>query len=184
MHRTTILLGLLAAPLLTLAQPAFGGRPFGLSAPKYGLPAPQQVTLPEVDVAARLAEDALHAQQGRPGPARFGVVHTTAFDLQQHGSWHAGPDGLRIWQLALHCPGAQSVGLTFTDFRVPEGVRVFMYDPIGPYRGAFTAASAPGMTSMGTVPLAGSTVVVEVQEPAAVAGLTRLTIGEVIHAYR
>lgn len=184
MHRTTTLLGLLAAPLLTLAQPAFGGRPFGLSAPKYGLPAPQQVTLPEVDVAARLAEDALHAQQGRPGPARFGVVHTTAFDLQQHGSWHAGPDGLRIWQLALHCPGAQSVGLTFTDFRLPEGVRVFMYDPIGPYRGAFTAASAPGMTSMGTVPLAGSTVVVEVQEPAAVAGLTRLTIGEVIHAYR
>ncbi len=184
MHRTSFLLALLAAPLLTLAQPAFGGRPFGLSAPKHGLPAPVLVTMPEVDMAARMAEDALHAQQGRPGPARFGTVHETAFDLRHHGSWHAGPNGMRIWQLALHCPGAVAVGVTFTEFRIPEGVRVFLYDPQGPYRGGFTAASAPGIHSLGTLPLAGSTVVVEVQEPASAAGLTRLTIGEVVHAYR
>ena len=85
MHRTTTLIGLLAAPLLTLAQPAFGGRPFGLSAPKYGLPAPVVMSLPEVDVAARVAEDDLHVQQGRPQPLAAAIGQTGNRD--RHATW-------------------------------------------------------------------------------------------------
>ncbi|MBK6541469.1 MAG: trypsin-like peptidase domain-containing protein [Flavobacteriales bacterium] len=179
------LLILLGTLLPAEAQLSFGGRPFGMSAPKYGLQDPQIMTLPVVDAQALMDEDETNAANGHVGPARFGVVHPTQFSMETHGTWHIGPGGVRIWQLAIECPEAMAIGITFTDYRLPEGARVFIHDGIDPnFRGGYTAASNGGGTSMGVAPLSGSRVIVEYQEPAAVAGQGHLTIGEVVHCYR
>ncbi|MBK8339443.1 MAG: hypothetical protein IPK99_05280 [Flavobacteriales bacterium] len=136
---------LLGALLPAQAQLAFGGRPYGLSAPKYGLQDPQTVLLPAVDAQSLMAEDEVNAANGHVGPARFGVVHQTQFSMETHGSWHTGPGGVRIWQMAIECPEAMAIGITFTDYRLPEGARVFIHDEIGPsFRGGYTTASNSG----------------------------------------
>lgn len=180
----SLLFLLLATPMGLQAQRAFGGQPYGNKAEKRSMPPAMAVHLPAVDVAALLAEDAARAAQGIKGPYRFGFTHTTAFDLSNSGAWTTMPNGDRVWRLLLHCPGAVAINLVLSDFDVPEGARVFLYNAAGEVRGAYTAASSPGHRMLGTTPLPGDRLTVEYIEPPAVAGQGHLTIGQVVHDYR
>lgn len=179
-----LLLTALASGLHVSAQRSFGGEPLGLRASRSGLPEAAVVQLPPVDVAALLAEDEAQAASGRKGPWRFGLQRATDIDLENSGVWHTLPNGTRLWRVVLSCPGALSINFSFTDYVVPEGGRVFVYNWYGDVRGGYTAASNPGHTVLGVAPVPGDRIVVEYQEPAAVQGLGRLTIGSVTHGYR
>lgn len=186
MHRTPTLLTLaclfLAAPVA--AQLSFGGHPYGDKAEKRGMPPAVAVHLPAVDVATLMDEDAARAGQGLKGPFRFGLEHQTQFTLQNSGSWYAMPNGDRVWRLMLHCPDALSINLQFSQYVIPEGARMFLYNEAGTVRGSFTAQSNPGHTAFGTAPLEGDRITVEYIEPPAVAGQGQLTISNVVHGYR
>ncbi len=173
---------LLALPVR--AQIAFGGQPYGDKAEKRGMPPAVAVHLPAVDVAALMQEDAARAAQGIKGPFRFGFEHTTDFTLQNGGMWYAMPNGDRVWRLVLHCPEALTINLQFSNFVIPEGARLFLYNEAGAVRGAFTAQSNPGHTAFGTAPLEGDRITVEYIEPPAMAGQGALTISKVVHGYR
>lgn len=166
------------------AQLAFGGRPFGLSAPKHGLPEAPALALPTVDATALIAEDDAREASGIKGPYRWGHEHAVAIASTTHGSWTTLENGLRVWQLTLVCPGALAVGMSFSEFVIPEGARVFVYTHAPQVLGAFTAESNPGHSELGVLPVWGERVTVEYQEPATAAGQGRLAIGQVIHAYR
>ena len=186
MIRSTTLVSLLVlflAPPLS-AQIAFGGQPYGDKAEKRGMPPAAAVHLPAVDVATLMQEDAARAAQGLKGPFRFGFTHATDYTLQNSGSWFMMPNGDRVWRLQLLCPGALSINLQFSNYVIPEGARMFLYNQAGTVRGSYTAQSNPGHTAFGTAPLEGDRITVEYIEPPAVAGQGQLTISEVIHGYR
>lgn len=139
--------------------------------------------MPAVDVAPLLEEDlAREAAQGHQAPYRFGVEHTVTIGMDQ-GIWTELPAGDRIWRLAITCPLATSIGLLFSEYVIPEGALVFLYNDAGVQHGAFMAAPN-GRTSMAMDQVPGERIIIEYFEPAAVAGLGSLGIGRITHAYR
>lgn len=176
----TLGLLLLAAPLA--AQISFGGQPYGLG--KAYLPAPPVLTMPEVDVAALMAEDAQRLAQGIKGPYRFGFNHATDISTANSGVWTDLANGDGVWRATIECPGAFSINFEFNDFVVPEGGQVFVYNTQWDVLGAFTAASNPGYAELGVTQLPGDRITIEYVEPLAVRGQGYLRIGQVTHAYR
>lgn len=148
------------------------------------MPPATAVHLPQVDVTVLMNEDAARAAQGIKGPYRFGFTHATDYTLSNSGSWWTMPNGDRVWRLMLDCPGALGINLQFSNYVIPEGARMFLYNEAGKVLGGFTAQSNPGHTAFGTIPLAGDRITVEYIEPAALAGQGQLTISGVIHEYR
>lgn len=173
---------LLAAPLA--AQISFGGQPYGDKAEKRGMPPAPVEHFPALDHDQLIAEDEARYASGVKGPFRFGFEHPANLTMDNSGSWSVMPNGDRVWRLMLHCPGALSINLQWSDYVIPAGGRMFIYNEAGLVRGGFTAQSNPGHTSFGTAPLAGDRITVEYIEPMQAAGQGRLTISTVVHGYR
>jgi lysyl endopeptidase len=165
-----------------LAQLSFGGMPLGIERVRNGLPVAPAAVLPQVDAAALMAEDDARALSGRKDQ-RFGYTHTVDFSPENSGLWSHLSNGDRVWQLAIHCPGALSINLVFDQYELPAGARVFVHNG-AEHRGAFTSASSPKRPSLAVAPLPGEHMVVEYQEPKGVAGEGKLHIGSVTHGYR
>lgn len=186
MTRTSTLASLallfLATPLA--AQISFGGQPYGDKAEKRGMPPAVVVDFPALDHDQLIAEDEARYASGVKGPFRFGYEHPVHLTLENSGSWFIMPNGDRVWRLMLHCPGALSINLQWSEYVVPEGARMFIYNEAGEVRGGFTAWSNPGHTSFGTAPLGGDRITVEYIEPQELAGQGRLAISNVVHGYR
>ncbi len=166
------------------AQISFGGRAIGSMPQGPWLPVPPVVVMPTVDAALLIAEDEARYAQGEKGPYRFGFNHATDLGMDNSGVWHTLRNGDRVWRLAIECPGAFSINFRFSEYVVPEGGRVFVYNLEGIKLGAFTAESNPGHTTLGVSQLPGDRIIVEYFEPAEVAGTGRLRIDQVTHAYR
>lgn len=165
------------------AQISFGGSPVGLSAMKSELPAAPVQVMPAVDAVALMVEDAELLATGNKR-MRFGQNHSTDLTLDNSGIWSTLPSGDRVWQLGIECPGALSVNFEFNTYVVPEGGRVFVYNPMGQVLGSFTAASNPGHTELGVDLMMGDRITIEYIEPAAAVGQGQLRIGQVTHGYR
>ena len=174
----------LAALSPAFAQIEFGGEPLGYHRMDHGLPLAPVHVLPLVDAQALMAEDEARVAAGIKGPWRFGFDHPTNLSTENSGIWTVLPNGDRVWQLAIECPGAYSINFEFHTYHVPEGARLFVYNTLGEHLGAFTAASNGGHPSMGVTQLAGDRITIEYTEPAAQAGLGALRVGQVTHAYR
>lgn len=185
---TRILYPALALVLVLSVRPvngqlSFGGHPYGMDR-SNGLPTAPVVVMPEVDAVALMAEDDLRLAEGKKGPYRFGQNHAVDISLANSGIWHTMSNGDRVWRTAIECPSAFSINMEFHEFVVPDGGQVFVYNAMGDVLGAFEAGSNPGYEILGVDMLAGSQVTVEYVEPAQVAGLGRLRIGQVTHGYR
>ncbi|MCC6961853.1 MAG: trypsin-like peptidase domain-containing protein, partial [candidate division Zixibacteria bacterium] len=136
-----------------------------------------------VDVPALLAEDA--AEAGKDVPFRFGYPFDVNYSLDNSGVWEDLPDGGRVWRITFASPGAYSINLIFSRYRLPEGAKLFVYnrdrtDLIG----AFTARNNKPHGEMATAPVRGDEITVEYYEPADVVYDGEVTISRVVHAYR
>ncbi|HRH69658.1 MAG TPA: T9SS type A sorting domain-containing protein [Flavobacteriales bacterium] len=181
------LLGILTAmcgPSDLRAQVAFGGSPIGLSAGAALLGPVFVEEMPPVDREALLAEDAVREATGLKGPYRFGFNHAVDLGTGTNGEWTVLRNGDRVWRLGIYCPGAFSINFVFSEFIVPAGGKVFVYNDQGDRLGAFTAESSPGRTRMGVTQLPGDRITIEYQEPGSVRGEGRLRIDRVTHGYR
>ena len=135
-----------------------------------------------MDVAALLVEDAHNEANGKKGPYRFGYEHSTDISTENAGVWTTVGDR-SVWRVELRCPEAKGIGVIFTEYDVPEGGRVFLYNGER-VLGGYTAQSNPGHTVLGVQPLKGERITVEYQAPPLNADLGHLRIGTVVHVYR
>ncbi|MBK6911640.1 MAG: choice-of-anchor J domain-containing protein [bacterium] len=162
----------------SVAQISQGGAPASLSNP---LNAALSRTLPAVDHAALLAED---AQEGKDVALRFGYPHEVNFNLDNSGTWEDTKDG-RVWRLRVESRGAYSINLVFDRFDVPAGGRLFIYNDAYDYViGAFTEANEAPSGDLGTQPVPGDAITIEYIEPYEAQGQGELSIMRVVHAYR
>ncbi|MBL7951050.1 MAG: trypsin-like peptidase domain-containing protein [Flavobacteriales bacterium] len=161
------------------AQVEHGGVPVSLN---RSLEQPVGVRLPNVDVAALAAQDAVN-DQDKSIPWRFGKNHAVSLDLDNSGTWTTLDDGSRLWRLGLECPGALSVNFEFHDYRPAPGGRIFVLDQWGGHIGAFTAANDDGGHVLGVQAVKGARIIVEYHVPAA-GPRGDLRIGQVTHGYR
>jgi len=140
------------------------------------------ITMPAVDTAGLLAEDATREQEGLP--ERFAQSFPVELTPANAGRWETvGADAL--WRLRITSPGALSLNFGFGRYRMPEGGRLYVYSPdfkrlVGP----FTAADNEEHGQLWTPILWGDDLVIEVTVPAARKAALDLALTAVNHDYR
>jgi len=137
-----------------------------------------------IDAERLLAEDRERRKDPRhPGPHFFAVSEEVGFDLRNSGTWLALPDG-RLWRLRIHSPGAVSNSLGITRFDLPEGAKLWIYDPAGKHvEGPYTSRHRNHDGGLWTPIINGDEIVVELFVPPE-ASRAMLRIGRVNKGYR
>lgn len=98
-----------------------------------------------------------------PKPAPVAVMAPVDLKFPDAGALYTTGDGTRIWRAQLDMAGAKAIGLYFSRFHLPEGVKLYLSNASGTQvMGAFTAANNdPGSYKFATEPVAGATVYLE-----------------------
>ncbi|MEM7310473.1 MAG: trypsin-like peptidase domain-containing protein [Planctomycetota bacterium] len=140
------------------------------------------VLMPGVDVEALLAEDEVTG----PFPLRYGEVLYTDMSISEEGVWEGVPeDDSLVWRLRVHSPGAHSIGLVFSEWEIPAGGQLFLYnDTKGDMLGAYGEHNNNVNGSFGIEPVDGDSVTIEYVHPSWATEMPILTLGEVIHDYK
>ncbi|MDA3853747.1 MAG: hypothetical protein PF444_05850 [Bacteroidales bacterium] len=100
------------------------------------------------------------------------------------GQWTTNGDGSRLWQVTIRSSGASSINIIFDQFKLPKGGRVFIYNTeMSHIIGAFTEANNKASGILPTLPVQGSEIIVEYQEPKGAEFEAELLIGQVNHDY-
>ena len=158
--------------------------PRSFSLPDKALDDVDRVVMQPVDPVKLLAEDLERAKSAEhPGPLRFAVAEEVNLDLRSSGTWRALSDG-RLWRLRIHSPGAVSNNLGFTRFDLPDGAKLWIYDPAGKnVDGAYTSRQRNHEGGLWTPVIPGDEIVVELFVPSEGSNPT-LRIGQVNKGYR
>ena len=89
--------------------------------------------------------DAWRVSQG--APLRVAKSIPTSFDIADSGDWISLPDGSQVWQLHLQAKGAIALILYYSDFYIPKGARLYLYNAAKTQvLGAYTHRTHPERT--------------------------------------
>lgn len=162
---------LLAVMLLALAVPGSAQRrereqPRSFSLNDKSQEQVERKVLPKVDTKRLLAENQARRKNAqRPEPYRFAVAVDISYTLENSGTWRNLADG-RLWRLRLNSPGAKSHNLGITRFDMPEGAKLWIYDPEHKQvQGPYTSRNRSHAGSLWTSIIEGEEIVVEVFVP-------------------
>ncbi|MDR2791734.1 MAG: T9SS type A sorting domain-containing protein [Tannerellaceae bacterium] len=179
----TTLLGVFFFIPFLQAQISYGGSPL----PELllrSVPAIPFEDMPAFDLAEDLRIDSLEENNLRGG-YRFAHKFITDFCPDNAGIWTILPDGMKLWRLGIHSSGARSLSLLLTEYELPEGAQLFLYNRERTHvLGAFTHRNN---SDFGILPLSavdGEDLILEYQEPADASFSGKLRVGEVNHGYR
>lgn len=184
MKKYLILLCVLCVHIYNVsAQVSHGGRPLPLSMLRS---ANEELfkEMPSFDVAEELRIDSLCESDLRSG-RRFAYKFMTDYNRDNSGINFTLPDGTKVWRLGIHSKDARSINLLFSEYELPEGAQLFLYDSEQTQiLGAFNHLNNSDLHILPTAPVQGDRLIIEYQEPAHAKFRGRLTVGEVNHAYR
>ena len=96
------------------------------------LAAVRSVVAGPVDVASARAEDQEREEMGLA--PRFALTEPVNITPDTDGTWEVLDSRFDLWRLRITSPGALSINLGFTDYRLPVGARLAIYaaDAVGP----------------------------------------------------
>ncbi|MEM6724339.1 MAG: T9SS type A sorting domain-containing protein [Bacteroidota bacterium] len=167
---------------LVTAQISSGGLPVSFDAP--GLKTKiEKVTMPAIPIEDLLREDEL--LDASDNPYRFGYLFEVDYSLENSGQWETLADGSKLWRLQIECPGALSINLNYSDFELPRGGKLFIYnEDRSDLIGAFTRENNKPYRKFSTVPVRGDRVIVEYYEPRKTQQPGIIRIDGIVHGYR
>lgn len=61
-------------------------------------------------------------------PWRFGINRPVALNMHKDGLWTDLPEGGKIWRTAIQSHNALNLSVNFTDFYLPVGARLQLYN--------------------------------------------------------
>lgn len=141
------------------------------------------VEMPSFDTdSARYIDD---LPGNRVGGLRFAHTFFTNLSPENSGIVFHADDGSKIWKVGIRSNGAFSLNVLFSEFNLPEGASLFLYNPdrsmvLGP----FTRDNRPNGGEFSVAPVNGDELVVEYQEPADASFPGKIRLTEVNHDYR
>ena len=140
--------------------------------------------MPQFDLAKLQAEDAIY-DKDKTKPWRYGYEFLVDHNLQNSGNWTTLSNGDRIWRIRYSSEGAQTMNFLFSDFFMPKGGKVYLYNnDRTDLLGAYDAGQNNEKRELGTWLVTGSDIWIEYYEPAEVTGQGKLEIFKVVHGYR
>lgn len=145
------------------------------------------VTMPKLDMVKIEAEDKEDEEYDMP--PRFGYPHKVNYDLDNSGTWYELPNGDKLWQLNVVCPGALSVNFCYDKFWIPEGGKFFVYSKdrkraIGAFTNKNNKGDRDNIRGFATGLVYGDNVVLEYYQPREVSSNAIISIEYVVHGYR
>jgi hypothetical protein len=141
------------------------------------------VTVAVPDTEKLLREDAFTDKYGIA--MRFAQNQPTLIDLAKEGLWQQFADGSQMCRLAIKSSGAQALILYYSNFEIPAGAKLFLYDEQQwQIAGAFTSANNRNGGAFATQMIYGATTIIEYFQPAGIMDRPNLVINEVGHVYR
>ncbi len=173
------------AQLSTNEQPISFGKTFRLA--DNDRKAVPVITMPELDM--KKIEDEDREDEEYDMPPRFGYRHKVDYNLNNSGVWHVLPNGDRLWQVEIVCPGALSVNFCYDKFWIPDGGKFFVYSKDRNHSiGAFTNRNNKGdsinVRGFATGLVYGNDVILEYYQPKDVTTDAVISIEYVVHGYR
>lgn len=165
-------------PGLLPAQLSKGGLPVSISrsvAPDTLIYQPAETPVPE---------DLAQEDQKSPLPYRFAVNLPVDLGIDTEGRWTTTAGGEKIWRLNIKSPRALALTLYFDRFRIPDGGKLFLYNPgRTQLLGAFTSANNNSLSTFAAGLIYGDQLTLEYNAPADLP-VPDLHISEIGHAYR
>jgi hypothetical protein len=181
MKRLSLFLLPLAAAVPLAAQAP--EEPTAFSQPVAALAAVDYVEVTPPDLARLEDEDAVAEDLGLP--PRFAVPNAVGITPAARGTWEALPDGRLLWRLRVLAPGALSINLGFTRYRMPEGGRLVVHSSDGTQVvRPFTAADDEEHGQLWTPVVLTDDLTVEVTLPAGGREQLDLEVGSINYGYR
>lgn len=183
MKKLLSLLPLLGFVAISYAQVSDMGNPVGWKdkMPQKNIPI---IEMPGFDQELAHFEDSIN-EANKIGPWRFGYEYITNYALNDNGIWTDLPNGDRVWRTIINCPGAQTINLQFSNFNIPEGAYLYLYDVDRTnVVGAYTSENHNPDGLLGTELVHGDEIIVEYYEPAVVINQGDFNISMVVHGYR
>lgn len=140
--------------------------------------------VPSFDLLSILAEDYTD-QEDKVMPFRFAYATAVHYTPSNSGRWTNHVNGDRVWVLGLESVQALSMNLTFGNFDIPQGAKLYVYnegrtDFVGP----ITSKSNRPNVELTLLPLKGRKIIVEYYEPYNARGQGDFQIDYVVQGYR
>lgn len=140
--------------------------------------------MPSFDIKEQLRIDSLNESDLRSG-YHFAYKFMTDFTPENSGTRFTLADGTRVWRLGIRSTGAFSINVLFSEYEVPEGARLFLYNPDQTHiLGSFNQLNNSELGLLPVAPVKGDELIIEYQEPANAPFHGKLKVGEVNHDYR
>lgn len=146
-----------------------------------------QVVLTELDFEKLKKEDKINDSLGKP--FRYGKAINVAFDLKNSGEWVDLENGDRIWRLSIHCPKAKSIHLSYSQFWIPKGGTLFIYDKnessfIGGFNEKNNRGTKEKPSKYATGLVFSDKIILEYYEPKEFKDEGAISISKIIYGYR
>ncbi|MDD4848240.1 MAG: T9SS type A sorting domain-containing protein [Bacteroidales bacterium] len=140
------------------------------------------INLPIPDVERLVAEDQATANEGNP--PRIGVSLLVNANEKTNGQWITLPNG-KLWLLQISSKGAKSMAVTFDDFYLAPGSKMFFYNANKKQvLGAFTSQHNRENGYFATEQIEGESIFIEYFEPNTVTEKSRFHIESVGYFYK
>lgn len=145
---------------------------------------PELVHLTPLDLNYVIAQDSIN-DLDKSIPWRFGIERPLQLDMKHDGLWTDLADGGKIWRIAIHSPGAKTMSVNFSDFYLPHGSRLQVYDNNHTVISqTLTSSKNRDSNFLGTWFVEDDIVWIEYFQPAQTSQIARLQIDSVVHGYR
>jgi lysyl endopeptidase len=155
-----IILLFIFIPFFSLSQLCESGIPLGLSKFDNSTLKEIQFEPPDLTPIFKYNSDNQHKS------LRFSEKIPIKINPIKEGDIEKAGNGFTISRIRLKAEGAKSIQLVFSPFKVPSGLKVFVYDPSGQYiLGAFTEKNNHQWNSLAIEPISGEELIVEIQLP-------------------
>jgi PKD repeat protein len=165
-----------------IGQPNIGGKPFSFTSNSLSENF-DKVVFQSPDKNLIQWNDSVNDKNGTL--RKVGVSILVNLNLKNSGSWEVLPNGDRIWRLQIQAADALALGLYYSNFNIPHGARLYIYNPQQTQViGAFTESNNPTCGLFATELIGGSSCILEYYEPSRCRGLSVIDIAEVAYVYR
>ena len=166
------------------AQISEKGTPISFTAPVAELSKVPIIIMPTFDVKILLQEDSIMDTSFYKS-VRFAKPFKVDIDLKTQGLKEIIKETGTIWRLRIKSEGAFSLNIIFSDFKLPQKAKLFIYSSDKQFiLGAFTYANNKKFKSFATSPVKGDEVIIELFEPKQVKFESHVIIGQVSHDYK
>jgi hypothetical protein len=141
------------------------------------------VTTPEVNNAVSRVQDQSATGSNRLKNLKFATMLPVNLSPENSGAWYETSQGL-VWRLGIRSKNAYSIYLTLNDFFLNKDVRLFVYSPdYREFRGAFTQANNTALNVFSIAPIAGESVIIELNIPPGKSAYGKLRVSKIYHDY-